>query len=142
MTIYTNGDSAFRGSLRFILKEHLCIKIEFDSSLKVDSNRKYIFDNESNVNVSMLLEKIKINNLDLSIGILSFTDIIKENDDLIVTGDKLVISKDNIVSKEYVISILGDVNSDGLIPNNDALKLYDYLRVNIDMEDIYICSIW
>lgn len=145
MTVYIDGDSAPGGRFAFHFSgnasyEPITTNVTFDSSLNLDEQKKYIKLNNSNINVSNILEKIQINKTNVSIGIYNKNNVQKSNDNILMTGDKLIVYVDGVKKEEYLISVLGDVNGDGKITVTDVTKLFQYYRKKITMDDIYVVS--
>ena len=47
---------------------------------------------------------------------------------ILVTGDNIKLYKNDILKNEYIVSIKGDLNSDGVITKDDVTTLYKYLK--------------
>lgn len=83
-----------------------------------------------NLNLKELAQELKITNYELT------KDGEKKADtDPVGTGYKL---KDKTNNKEYTLVVLGDVNGDGKILANDALKILKYSTNSEKLEGVYL----
>ncbi|MGN0973316.1 MAG: Ig-like domain-containing protein [Bacilli bacterium] len=92
-------------------------------SLKVTVTDGLIVSNiKGNTTVSEVLNNLKLTQA----KILGSFEKYKNSDEIVATGDFLVVEKDNDLSV-YIISVIGDVNGEGLVDSDDVDMLNDYL---------------
>ena len=89
--------------------------------------------------------KSETNIIDLDFNISEDYDIVvfdkdnikKDNNEIIVTGDKIQILLDEEVLKEYIVIIKGDITGDGKVSLVDFKKIYDYYKGKINLNNYY-----
>ena len=98
----------------------------FDSSLTIDEDNKYIKNLTVGTLVSDFISKITVNG-----GVVHVYDNagnVKENDDLIATGDEVIIyTTAGKTMNEYRLSVLGDSNGDGKMSLTDLAQFRKHL---------------
>ena len=95
--------------------------LTFDKSLNVDNNNKYINYLNANSKFSYLLEKINI--AGGKIKLVDLNNKEKSSGSILATDDKLIIYKGEKKEIEYILSVFGDVNSDGEVGLVDLVKM-------------------
>lgn len=108
----------------------------FEPTISVDEENMIIQYLEKGTTVSSLLSQIytDVNN---EILIYNKSGNKKVSNDILATGDKFILN-DSGGNKilEYTLSILGDVNGDGAVNNDDVLKLFKFYRGEIELEHV------
>ena len=113
--------------------------IIFNYDLNVDNDNmiiKYLYDGTL---VGDLLSKVSSNLSNTEIVIYDINGNVKNNDNVLVSGDKLVLKYINGNSiLEYDLSVLGDVDGNGIVDLLDVNKLFEYYRNYSDMNSYYV----
>lgn len=116
------------GNLYEISPINLKNEIVFDDMVNVDLNNMYIKFNgnsskyfENSISVSDLISMVDVGNLTKRVN--DFNGYQKNSSAKLFTGDKLLITNNNTKIEEYDISIMGDVNGDGVVDLIDMLQL-------------------
>lgn len=95
-------------------------ELNFDDSLAVDSENKYIKYLNEGTKVSDILSKVIVQNGNVSI--YDKNNNLKTPSRKIATGDILRIRFQNIIKEEYQLSIIGDSNGDALFDISDLAQ--------------------
>ena len=110
--------------------------IEIDESVLIDNNKQIIKRILPGTTYNDLRTKISTNG---TITITSKDKVVTNNDDVIKTGDVISI-KLNTETVTYRISVLGDMDGDGMIKVRDVDILFRYFRKKIEANDLYDLS--
>jgi hypothetical protein len=111
------------------------IKIEFDSSLRVEQNEISNL-NIDELNVNKIEQLIKT---DLNIEFYNSKNEKLEDEDKIGTGTTLVLKNENNEKiKEYTFILYGDVNGDGEIDSLDTLILQKHILETKKITGIFL----
>lgn len=104
-------------------------QLEFDSSLAVDQNKKYINYISTGTTVSELKNLVKVtgDNTRVEIYTNSKHETISANDNFIGSGDALVVYSGEKIVDEYAISVLGDANGDGYFNQIDLVQMRKHM---------------
>lgn len=93
----------------------------FDENLVIDNQNKYIKELTIDTLVSDILNNVS--SLSGDIKIVDKDNNIKDNNDILATGDKLVVLSGVEKKDEYILSIVGDSNGDGKVSSVDLVQL-------------------
>lgn len=99
--------------------------IKFDKSIILDYQKKYILYLDSGITVKSLMDNVSV--VDYKISICDKNNKIKSDNFNIFTGDKLVVTLNDEVKYEFIISVMGDYNGDGVMDVTDLLQLKKYV---------------
>lgn len=108
--------------------------LEFDSSVNVNKNKRYLYINEFNINVNDMLNKINTNG---EINIYNKLGNKITDNSIVGTGDNIVI-KIGSNSYEYKVIIIGDINGDGVLSIDDINILIGYVYDNKHIDEFYL----
>lgn len=106
--------------------------LEFDSSINVNANKKYLYIDETDVNE--IIKKINTNGV-INVYNKSGTEV--TNGSVVATGDYIII-KIGSNSYEYKIIVNGDINGDGILSADDINILVGYVYENKHIEEFYL----
>ena len=108
--------------------------LSFDSSLKIDHDKKIIMKLSAGTTYSQLFSKITTSGKK---EIISNNGASITESDVVKTGDKIKISFSSNDVQTYTLSVLGDVIGNGQIGVSDVDRLYRYYRSKIQHLNIY-----
>lgn len=106
-------------------EENVEFSIEFDDSLNIDNENKYI-----NYLVRDTLFKDLLNNIVIKNGnvkLFNSSDTEKSENDVLATGDILKVYSNDELKDEYVLSVIGDSNGDGKIDLIDLAHIRKHI---------------
>ncbi len=141
-TAYNNGlywdkVKLANGKTGYMASKYLAPCGNSNTNNNTNSNKAKIVNNKvkaiSNINVKSLVNELKITNYEV---VRNGTK--KADTDLVGTGD---ILKDKSNNKEYVISVLGDMNGDGkMTPADSTVALRSYVGLNQTGDDVKLAG--
>ena len=111
--------------------------LNFDQSILVDDNNKYLYNISFNTTVAEMLSKIDTSG---TITIKNNNDGVISNNLLVGTGSKVSIK---FISKEidYTIIINGDINGNGILEMSDILNISNYIyKDKKDLGGVYLLA--
>lgn len=108
--------------------------LSFDSSLKIDHDKKIIMKLSAGTTYSQLFSKITTSGKK---EIISNNGASITESDVVKTGDKIKISFSSNDVQTYTLSVLGDVIGNGQIGVSDVDRLYRYYNSKIQHLNIY-----
>lgn len=103
--------------------------LEFDSSLIVNQDKKYINYIITETKVVNFLEKVKVTggNVRVVVYVNSKHEKEKEENDLVGSGNVLTVYADDKIMEEYELSVLGDANGDGYFNQIDLVQMRKHM---------------
>lgn len=110
--------------------------VTFSDNLTVNESKKIINNLNINSSYSSIISSIDTNG---TITVKDKNQSILANNSVVKTGDIINIALEE-ETKQYKVSVLGDVVGNGAIAINDVAKSYSYLKGKTSMTDEYIMA--